>query len=162
MSDGAARGATSASSRELLRLWLRALALTNVVEKRVRARLREEFGVTLPRFDVMAALHESPEGMNMGEVSRRLMVSNGNVTGIMARLEEEGLVRKSPKPGDRRTQIVRLTDTGSEAFEEMAEAHAAWISAMFSSLSAEEVETLGGLLKNAKNSVLESDEVEES
>jgi DNA-binding MarR family transcriptional regulator len=151
---------TSVPARELLRLWLRALTLTNVVEKRVRARLREEFGVTLPRFDVMAALHEEPEGMNMGEVSRRLMVSNGNVTGIMARLEEEGLVRRSPKPGDRRTHVVRLTDAGREAFEEMAEAHSAWIHAMFSGLTADEVETLDRLLKKAKNSVLESDREE--
>lgn len=151
-------GATVVSSRELLRLWLRALTLTNAVEKKVRARLRGEFDATLPRFDVMAALHEAPDGMNMGEVSRRLMVSNGNVTGIMARLEEEGLVHRRPKPGDRRTQIVHLTDTGREAFEEMAEAHAAWISSMFSALTAEEVETLDHLLKKAKNSALETDD----
>ncbi|MGH3090192.1 MAG: MarR family winged helix-turn-helix transcriptional regulator [Rubrobacteraceae bacterium] len=154
-------GETSVSSKELLRLWLRTLTLTNVVEKRVRARLREEFDVTLPRFDVMAALHEAPGGMNMGEVSRRLMVSNGNVTGIMGRLEEEGLVHRRAKPGDRRTQIVQLTEAGRETFEAMAAAHSAWISSMFSTLTAEEVETLDRLLKNAKNSVLESDKLEE-
>lgn len=150
-------GETSVPPKELLRLWLRALALTNVVEKRMRARLREEFDATLPRFDVMAALHEAPDGMNMGEVSRRLMVSNGNVTGIMARLEEEGLVRRRAKAGDRRTQIVHLTDAGREAFEAMAEAHAAWISKIFSALTPEEVETLDRLLSKAKQSVLESD-----
>lgn len=154
-------GETGVSSKELLRLWLRALALTNVVEKRVRTRLREEFDATLPRFDVMAALHEAPDGMNMGEVSRRLMVSNGNVTGVMARLEEEGLVRRRAKDGDRRTQIVRLTDAGRESFEEMAVAHSAWISAMFSALTADEVESLDRLLKHAKNSVLENYEVVE-
>jgi DNA-binding MarR family transcriptional regulator len=151
-------GATGVSSRELLRLWLRALTLTNAVEKKVRARLREEFDATLPRFDVMAALHEAPDGMNMGEVSRRLVVSNGNVTGIMARLEEEGLVHRRSKPGDRRTQIVHLTETGREAFEEMAESHAAWISSMFSALTSEEVETLDRLLSKAKKSTLESDD----
>lgn len=150
-------GETRVPPKELLRLWLRALALTNVVEKRVRARLREEFDATLPRFDVMAALHEAPDGMNMGEVSRRLMVSNGNVTGIMAHLEEEGLVHRRAKAGDRRTQIVHLTDAGREAFEAMAEAHSAWISSMFSTLAADEVETLDRLLKHAKQSVLESD-----
>ncbi len=160
MAEDPARGAANASSKELLRLWLRALALTNVVEKRVRARLRDEFDATLPRFDVMAALHESPDGMNMGEVSRRLMVSNGNVTGVMARLEEEGLVHRRAKAGDRRTQIVRLTDAGREAFEEMAEAHSAWISSMFFALTAEEVETLDHLLGKAKKSALESDREE--
>lgn len=161
MAENAARGTTGAPPKELLRLWLRALTLTNMVEKRVRARLREEFEATLPRFDVMAALHESPDGMNMGEVSRRLMVSNGNVTGVMARLEEERLVRRRAKAGDRRTQIVHLTDAGREAFEAMAEAHSAWISAMFSGLATEDVETLDRLLSEAKQSVLESDKVEE-
>lgn len=150
-----------ASRREVLRLWLRALTLNNMVEGRVRTRLREKFGVTLPRFDVMAALYNAPEGLAMGEVSRRLMVSNGNVTGIVERLEREGLVRRWTRPEDRRSQLVCLTDEGRDAFEAMAGAHEGWISSMLSGLSEEEVEQLHHLLGKAKRSVLESDEKEE-
>jgi DNA-binding MarR family transcriptional regulator len=148
-------------TKEVLRLWLRALTLTNTVEQRVRTRLREEFGVTLPRFDVMAALYEAPDGLSMGEISRRLMVSNGNVTGIVERLRREGLVRRQTRPEDRRSQLVRLTDAGRAAFEAMADAHEGWISSMLAGLSEEEVEQLNRLLSKAKRSVLSGDGEEE-
>jgi len=145
-------------TKELLRLWLRALTLTNMVEQRVRTRLREEFAATLPRFDVMAELYEAPGGLSMGEISRRLMVSNGNVTGIVERLEREGLVRRRTRPEDRRSQLVRLTAAGSTAFESMAGAHEGWIASMLSGLSEEEVEQLNRLLSKAKRSVLDGEE----
>ena len=148
--------------KELLRLWLRALTFTNMVEQRVRTRLRVEFGVTLPRFDVMAALYDAPEeGLSMGEVSRRLKVSNGNVTGIVERLKKEGLIQRRTKPDDRRSQLVRLTDSGRTTFEEMAEAHEGWIASMLSGLSEEEVEQLKNLLGKGKRSVSTSDGKEE-
>jgi DNA-binding MarR family transcriptional regulator len=145
------------STKDILRLWLRALSFTGMVERRVRSRLQADFGVTLPRFDVMAALHEAPEGLSMGEVSRRLMVSNGNVTGIVERLDREGLVRRRTNPHDRRSQLVRLTASGRTAFEEMAEVHEGWILSMLSGLSEEEVEKLKYLLGKAKQSVVNSD-----
>ncbi|HYY43804.1 MAG TPA: MarR family transcriptional regulator [Actinomycetota bacterium] len=148
--------------KELLRLWLRALTFTNMVEQRVRTRLRVDFGVTLPRFDVMAALYDAPEeGLSMGEVSRRLKVSNGNVTGIVERLKKEGLIQRRTKPDDRRSQLVRLTDSGRTTFEEMAEAHEGWIASMLSGLSEEEVEQLKNLLGKGKRSVSTSDGKEE-
>ncbi|MDQ3923728.1 MAG: MarR family transcriptional regulator [Actinomycetota bacterium] len=148
--------------KELLRLWLRALTFTNMVEQRVRTRLRVEFGVTLPRFDVMAALYDAPEeGLSMGEVSRRLKVSNGNVTGIVERLKKEGLIQRRTKPDDRRSQLVRLTDSGRTTFEEMAEAHEGWIASMLSGLSEKEVEQLKNLLGKGKRSVSTSDGKEE-
>ena len=148
--------------KELLRLWLRALTFTNMVEQRVRTRLRVEFGVTLPRFDVMAALYDAPEeGLSMGEVSRRLKVSNGNVTGIVERLKKEGLIQRRTKPDDRRSQLVRLTDSGRTTFEEMAEAHEGWIASMLSGLSEEEVEQLKNLLGKGKRSVSTSHGKEE-
>ena len=150
------------STKSALRLWLRALTLTNMIEGRVRTRLRRKYGATLPRFDVMAALYDAPEGSSMGEVSRRLMVSNGNVTGIVERLGREGLVSRRTRPEDRRSQVVRLTDAGRAAFEEMAGAHEAWISSMLSGLDEEEVEQLYDLLGKAKRSVLESEGEEES
>jgi DNA-binding MarR family transcriptional regulator len=109
----------------------------------------------------MAALHEAPEGLSMGEVSRRLMVSNGNVTGIVERLVREGLVRRRTNPHDRRSQLVRLTASGRTAFEEMAEVHEGWIISMLSGLSEEEVEKLKYLLGKAKQSVVNSDGKEE-
>ena len=148
-------------TKDTLKLWLRALSFTNMVEQRARSRLHDGFDVTLPRFDVMAALYDAPEGLSMGQVSRRLMVSNGNVTGIVERLDREGLVRRRTNPDDRRSPLVRLTASGRTAFEEMAEAHEGWISSMLSGLSEEEVEQLKYLLGKAKRSVLNSDEEEE-
>jgi len=132
-----------------------------MVERRVRSRLHVDFDVTLPRFDVMAALYDAPAGLSMGEVSRRLMVSNGNVTGIVERLDRDGLVWRRTNPEDRRSQLVRLTDSGRTTFEGMAEAHEGWISAMLSGLSEEEVEQLKYLLGKAKQSVVNSDGKEE-
>ena len=152
-----AAGPSGPPSKEILRLWLRALTFTNLVEQRVRTRLRADFDVTLPRFDVMAALYEAPEGLSMGEVSRRLMVSNGNVTGIVERLEREGLIRRRTRLEDRRRQLVRLTETGRDAFESMAGAHEGWIASMLSGLGEKEVEQLNRLLGEAKRSVLSSD-----
>jgi DNA-binding MarR family transcriptional regulator len=148
--------------KELLRLWLRALTFTNMVEQRVRTRLRVEFEVTLPRFDVMAALYDAPEeGLSMGEVSSRLKVSNGNVTGIVERLKKEGLIQRRTRPDDRRSQLVRLTDSGRTTFEEMAVAHERWVASMLSGLSEEEVEQLKYLLGKGKRSVSTSDGKEE-
>ena len=149
------------STKDSLRLWLRALSFTSMVERRVRSRLHADFGVTLPRFDVMAALHDAPEGLSMGEVSRRLMVSNGNVTGIIERLDREGLVRRRTNPDDRRSQLVSLTVSGRTAFEEMAEVYEGWIVAMLSGLCEEEVEQLKYLLGKAKQSVVNNDGKEE-
>lgn len=149
------------SAKDTLRLWLRALSFTSMVEQRVRSLLHANFGATLPRFDVMAALYDAPAGLSMGEVSRRLMVSNGNVTGIVERLEREGLVWRRINPDDRRSQLVRLSDSGRTTFEEMAEAHEGWISSMLSGLSEEEVEQLKYLIGKAKQSVINSDGKEE-
>ena len=152
---------TAHSTKEALRLWLRLLTLTNMIEGRVRRRLRESYGITLPRFDVMAALYAAPEGLSMGEISRRCMVSNGNITGIVERLEQEGMVTRRPRPEDRRRHLVRLTNAGRKAFAGMAADHERWISAMLSGLSEAETRQLYGLLGKGKRSVLDSDEEEQ-
>lgn len=148
-------------TKELLRLWLRTLTFTNMVEQRVRTRLRTDFDVTLPRFDVMAALHDAPEGLSMGEVSRRLMVSNGNITGIVERLEREGLIQRQTRRDDRRSQLVRLTKAGRDASESMAGAHEEWIASMLSGLGEEEVKQLNRLVGKAKHSLLSSEREEQ-
>lgn len=139
-----------------LRLWLRLLTCTLMIENEVRSRLRGAFDVTLPRFDLMAQLDKAPDGLTMGELSRRLMVSNGNVTGITDRLVNERLVAREPSPTDRRTAFVRLTPEGHKAFQAMAHRHEAWIADFFDGMTADEIRELMRLLGKAKQSVRES------
>lgn len=135
---------------EALRLWLRLLTLTQLVEKQVRGQLREQFGTTLPRFDLMAQLERHPGGLKMNELSRRMMVTGGNVTGITDQLVAEGLVERIGVEGDRRAFHVRLTPEGHAQFARMARQHESWIVAAFAGLSPAEVHTLHRLLGKAK------------
>ena len=144
-------GAPDAKRR--LRLWLRLLTCSGLVERAVRRRLREEFAVTLPRFDLMAALDRTPAGLTMGELSARLKVSNGNVTGVVERLVGEGLVERTALPTDRRSYKVALTAAGGAAFAAMAERHAGWIDRLLGDLSDGEIEQLMGLLARLRRTV---------
>lgn len=108
-------------------MWVRLLRVSRTIEGVLRERMKAEFGTTLPRFDVMAALARAPEGMMMSALSRFLLVSNGNVTGIVERLTADGLVRRAARDGDRRASIVALTAEGRARFAAMAAAHARWI-----------------------------------
>ena len=135
-----------------LRLWLRLLTCTTLIEGEVRRRLRDEFDVTLPRFDLMAQLDKAPNGMTLGELSQRMMVSNGNVTGLAERLVERGLLDRRASPNDRRAQIVSLTAEGRRVFRTMARTHEDWIAEIFASLSPEDIETLMRLLAKTKGS----------
>ena len=123
---------------QALRLWLRLLSCTVRIENEVRLRLRQEFKTTLPRFDLMAQLERSTGGLRMSELSRRLMVSGGNVTGITDQLEREGLVVRTADPHDRRAFTVTLTEKGLKRFREMAARHEQWIIALLRGLSREE------------------------
>ncbi len=122
-----ALASVTSDDRARLRLWLRLLRTTRAIERQLRERLAREFDTTLPRFDVMAALDRAPDGMMMGELSRFLLVSNGNVTGIVERLVGDGLVVRAHRDGDRRAAIVQLTPAGRTLFATMAAAHACWI-----------------------------------
>ena len=135
-----------------LRLWLRLLTCTTLIEGEVRRRLRDSFDVTLPRFDLMAQLDKAPAGMTLGELSQRMMVSNGNITGLAERLVTQGLLERKSSPIDRRTQIVRLTAEGRRAFRAMARAHENWIADIFANLTAADTEALMTLLARAKAS----------
>ena len=138
-------------SKRRLRLWLRLYAATSVIEREMRRFLRGRFGTTLPRFDLMAALARAPEGLTMGELSRRLMVSGGNVTSIVAGLERDGLVRRRSPASDRRTSYVALTERGRESFEAMAREHEHWINQLLADLADEDVDTLTDLLAELKH-----------
>jgi DNA-binding MarR family transcriptional regulator len=135
---------------EALRLWLRLLTCTQIVEKEVRSRLRERFDTTLPRFDLMAQLERAPDGLKMNELSRRMMVTGGNVTGITDQLVAEGLVERIDVAGDRRAYRVRLTAKGRKLFNEMARQHESWIVDAFAGLNERDVATLYRLLGKVK------------
>ena len=135
---------------QAVKLWLRLLSCTNLVEAEIRGRLRKEFGITLPRFDLMAQLERNPGGLKMNELSRRLMVSGGNVTGLTDQLEKEGLVARSDDPVDRRAYTVKLTPAGRTLFARMAAVHEQWVIELFSGLSSTEKTQVHRLLARLK------------
>ena len=138
---------------DALRLWLRLLTCTNLIEAVIRADLRRDFDVTLPRFDLMAQLYRHPDGLKMGELSQRLMVTGGNVTGIADQLAREGLVSREPDASDRRAWRLSLTPAGRKVFARMAEQHEEWVVALMKSLSERERADLYRLLGRLKESV---------
>jgi DNA-binding MarR family transcriptional regulator len=138
-------------SKRRLRLWLRLYAATSVIERAMRRFLRTRFATTLPRFDLMAALERAPDGLTMGELSRRLMVSGGNVTSIVAGLERDGLVQRRSPVADRRTSYVTLTERGHAAFAEIAQAHERWIHELLGDVAEEDVDALTDLLAELKH-----------
>ena len=152
----------SDTHHESLRLWLRLLTCTMLIERRVRANLRDDFAISLPRFDLMAQLERHPQGLKMGELSRRLMVTGGNVTGITDQLVAEGLVERRAIPGDRRAFAVRLTAKGKRAFDAMAAAHEQWVIEMLRGLTATDRSRLYSLLGRLKISVRAHDETQEA
>jgi DNA-binding MarR family transcriptional regulator len=137
-----------------LRIWLRLLTCTQLIERRVRSGLREEFGTTLPRFDLMAQLERHPEGLKMNELSRLLMVTGGNVTAIVDQLEKEGLVERG-SPADRRAWLIRLTPAGKKSFAEMARAHEQWVVELLAGLTSRERDELLKLLAKLKSHAME-------
>lgn len=137
----------SRDGKERLRLWIRLLRASRTIEAELRDRLKREFDTTLPRFDVMAALYRCPEGMLMSDLSRFLLVSNGNVTGIVDRLVSEGLVKRARRNGDRRTSMVRLTEEGAQAFAAIAAAHERWVGELLGDVSDDDTKRLSAMLK---------------
>ena len=138
-------------TKDKLRLWIRLLRASRTIESELRDRLARKFDTTLPRFDVMAALYRTPEGMLMSDLSRFLLVSNGNVTGIVDRLVCEGLVTRARRNGDRRTSMVRLTEEGSKSFAVIAAAHENWVGELLGTVSEDEARRLTGMLKSFRS-----------
>lgn len=137
------------TSKERLRLWLKLLKLSSGIEAELRRRLRDTHNTTLPRFDVLSALSRHPDGLKMSDLSGYLKVSNGNVTGIVDRLTEEGLALRVAVPGDRRAQLARLTPKGQDAFADLAQEHEAWINELLGGLGPKDAEDLTDLLDQA-------------
>ena len=136
-----------------LRLWLRLLSCTTTIERHMRERLRVRFDTTLPRFDMMAQLNREPRGLKMSELSRRLMVTGGTVTGLTDQLVAEGLVVRRGIPGDRRAYNVRLTPKGKRQFDAMAVEHERWVIDLMDEISKEERHVLFESLGNLKTAM---------
>lgn len=147
----AERAASEPDAKDRLRLWIRLLRASRLIEALLRDRLKSEFDTTLPRFDVMAALYRSQDGMLMSDLSRFLLVSNGNVTGIVDRLVQEGLVARAQREGDRRTSIVSLTKTGRQQFARMAAEHEGWVNEALAGIDDNEARQLAGFLKSFRS-----------
>ena len=142
-----------AQDHTALKLWLRLLTCTTLIEASVSQRLRRGFASTLPRFDLLAQLYRAPEGLGMSELSRRLMVTGGNITGLADQLEHEGFLLREAVPGDRRAIRLRLTAEGRARFTEMAAAHESWVVSLMSDLSPAEQRTLRALLGKLKSAL---------
>lgn len=134
------------ASKNRLRLWLKLLKTTNLIEDELRRRLRNEFDRTLPRFDVMSALDRNPDGLKMSEISRLLQVSNGNVTGIVDRLVKDGLAERCNVPNDRRASRVHLTQKGRHEFVSLADEHEKWVDELLGCFDEKEVAILFRLM----------------
>jgi DNA-binding MarR family transcriptional regulator len=148
---------TGAGDHQALKLWLRLLACTTHVEAEIRQRLRREFGISLARFDLLAQLERSPDGLKMGELSRRMMVSGGNVTGLTDELTKEGLVERRDDPADRRAYTVHLTPAGRSAFARMAVAHEQWVIGLLGGLAPGELAQAYGLLGTLREHLTTTD-----
>ena len=144
----------SQADHAALRLWLRLFTCSLMVERGIRVRLRERYFITLARFDYLAQLERSPQGLRMQELSRRLMVTGGNVTGLTRELAAEGLVERRRVDGDRRVQVIRLTAKGRKTFDAIAVAHERWVVELLGGLRADERDRLHVLLGRLKAALL--------
>lgn len=129
-------------SRDELRLWIRMLSTTKLVSQEIRRRLRAEFGATLPQFDLLAQLYREPDGLRLGELSRRTMVTNGNITSLVERLETDGFIIRESLEEDRRVTVARLTKVGRNLFTHMAKAHEGWICELMADVTSDDIHSL--------------------
>lgn len=143
------------ASKERLRLWLRFLKASRAIEAQIRDNLRREFASTLPRFDVMAALSRYSDGLKMSQLSEVLRVSNGNVTGIVDRLVEDGILVRVAVPNDRRAWLVRLTERGEKEFATQAAAHESWINEMLAEFGPKDAANIANRLEHLEQSLRE-------
>jgi DNA-binding MarR family transcriptional regulator len=141
------------SAKQELRVWLRMLSTTKLVTQEIRRRLRAEFGATLPQFDLLAQLYREPEGLRLGEISKRTMVTNGNITGLVERLEADGLLVRETPGDDRRVTVARLTEQGRKTFAEMARVHETWLGEMMADVDKDVFATLNHSIDQLQASV---------
>ncbi|SHL21200.1 MarR family winged helix-turn-helix transcriptional regulator [Roseibium suaedae] len=149
-----AAGDVQGGGKMELRLWLRLLSTTKLISQELRRRLRIEFNVTLPQFDVLAQLHREPDGLRLGDLSQRTMVTNGNITGLVERLETDGLLVRERLREDRRVTVARLTEHGRSEFERMAHAHESWLKELMRDMDPEVLTSLFSHVSEIKHAAL--------
>jgi len=152
----------AADDHAALKLWLRLLACSTQIETEIRKRLRARFGITLSRFDYLAQLHRHPEGLRMNALSRYLMVTGGNITGLTDELEKEGLVQREPSPQDRRAFVLKMTPEGRGRFEQIAAEHEGWIVELLGGLKAGERKTLHALLGTLRVTIAQRQDAQDA
>jgi DNA-binding MarR family transcriptional regulator len=135
-----------------VRLSLRLISTGRLIEREIDSLMRARFGSTIARFDFLAAL-DRHGALTLGGVSQHLLVSNGNITQLAARLKADGLIEAREDEKDRRVQRVRLTARGESVFSKMAKAHAACVDRLLGDLSLSDKQALTRLLDGAKASV---------
>ena len=150
-----AEPATPQSGKDQLRFWYRAYSAVSAVEREISARLRERFGASLARFDLMAHLFAAPDGLTMGQLTRKLLVSGGNTTGLVERLAREGLAAREVDAQDRRVYRVALTARGRALFQDMAEEHEAWVNEILGDLDPQEMARATALLARVRRRLVQ-------
>lgn len=148
------------NGRDSLRLWLLLITLTTVVEKKIRRNLKAEFETTLPRFDIMATLEHSGQKMTMGELTKKLLVSKGNVTGVVASLVKQGILKRERDSDDKRTHYLSLTAKGRREFAAQAKAHQGWVNDYFSGMEMDELSVMVDHLSRLKDTISQKREGE--
>jgi len=131
--------------------WVRLLKAHGLVLRELRRRIPEQ--LTLPQFDVVVQLHRRPEGMTSRELTRELLVTPGNVTGLVDRLSRMGLVQRRPVPGDRRAVRMVLTPRGRRVARRAIPRHRRDVEALLSSLSPSDLARLRLLLGRLSRSL---------
>lgn len=149
-------GSTENREKESLRTWLRLLSCESIIEQRLRSVFRKHFEVTLPQFDVLSELDHASKPLTMSELSHELMVSNGNITGVIDRLVTMGLVQRERPEHDRRIQYIQLTEQGTKEFRRMARLHESWVSQLLSDLNLKDMQKLQSLLLKARGSAIKN------
>jgi len=134
-----------------LAVWVRLLKAHGLIVRELRRRMPED--LTLPQFDVLAQLHRDPDGMTSSELTRALLVTAGNVTGLVGRLKHLGLVERRPVPGDRRAARIRLTTRGRQVVQRALPRHGRDVGALMSALPARDLVQLRGMLGRLNRSL---------
>lgn len=135
------------------RFWLQILNVHHLIYNDLNARLINESGLSIAKFDVLAQLYRFPEGISMGALSKKLKVTNGNVSGLVTRLEADGYVRRSVEPNDRRSFRASITPVGKAVFEKAMAKHQTEIGRKLSRIPLEAIEAMTGDLKQITDQI---------
>jgi DNA-binding MarR family transcriptional regulator len=136
-----------------MRAWLAMVGCFTSVERSLRRHFNHVFRSSLPRYDVLMALVHFPDGLTMGQLASKLMVSKGNMTGVVRRLQQNNCVRQASSRHDRRVRVVTLTSKGRTLWEQMHGEYRSVIEDVLSQLSKTESRLLTQSLMQAQERI---------